>query len=356
MTVDPVQAPVLRDKAFLLLLVAVSLAFAWVLLPFFSAVFWATVLAVLFAPLYRYLFDALGQRRTLAALLTECVVVLMAILPTVLIAALITQEAAGIIARLRSGELDVNRFFHEVMAALPAWATGFLDRLGLADLSSLEAKLSSGLMRGAQFLAQNAFNVGQNTLEFVVSFFIMLYLLFFLLRDGRQLARRIRDAVPLRNDLLQTLSRRFTDVIRATVKGNLVVAAVQGLLGGLIFWYDDIHAPVLWGVVMAFVSLLPAGSGVVWAPVAIYLIATGSVLKGILLIVYGMLVIGLVDNFLRPILVGKGTRMPDYVVLISTLGGLAIFGMNGFVIGPMIAAMFIAAWHIVATSDMNAGD
>src|SRR5205823_5559979 len=126
--------------------------------------------------------------------------------------------------------------------------------------------------------------------------------------------------------------------------------AVQGLLGGLIFWFFHIHAPVLWGVLMAFLSMLPAvGAALVWLPVALYLIATGAVWKGVVLIVFGTLVIGLVDNLLRPILVGKDARMPDYVVLVSTLGGMAIFGLNGFVIGPVVAAMFMAAWHIVAT-------
>jgi len=272
------------------------------------------------------------------------------ILPTTSIAALLAQEAMSVYSKMKSGQVDLNRFFQQALGALPQWATSLLDGLGLASLGSLQDKVSGGLMKGFQFLAENAFNVGQNTLDFVVSLFIMLYLLFFLLRDGGRLSRQIRDAIPLRNDLLQMLSRRFADVIRATVKGNLVVAAVQGFFGGLIFWFFDIHASVLWGVLMAFLSLLPAGSGVIWLPVALYLIATGAIWKGVVLIVYGVLVIGVVDNFLRPILVGKGTRMPDYVVLISTLGGLAIFGINGFVIGPVIAAMFMAAWHIVATS------
>jgi predicted PurR-regulated permease PerM len=125
------------------------------------------------------------------------------------------------------------------------------------------------------------------------------------------------------------------------------VAALQGALGGLIFWILGIPAPVLWGVVMAFVSLLPAvGAALVWLPVAIYMLGTGAVWQGVVLIAFGALVIGLVDTVLRPFLVGLDTRMPDYVVLISTLGGIAVFGANGLVIGPVIAAMFIATWDI----------
>ena len=139
-------------------------------------------------------------------------------------------------------------------------------------------------------------------------------------------------------------------VVRATVKGNVVVAAVQGALGGLAFWTLGVHAPILWAVVMGFLSLLPAiGAALIWAPVAIYLLAVGHVWQGIALILFSTFVIGLIDNMLRPILVGKDTQLPDYVILVSTLGGLAVIGINGFVIGPLIAAMFVAAWQLLAT-------
>jgi predicted PurR-regulated permease PerM len=172
-----------------------------------------------------------------------------------------------------------------------------------------------------------------------------------LLRDEDALSKRVKSAIPLRPEQLNALLLKFTVVIRATVKGDLLVALLQGALGGLIFWFLGITASLLWAVLMAFLSLLPAiGADLVWAPVAIYLLATGSVWQGVVLIAYGALVIGLVDNFLRPILVGKDTKMPDYVVLISTLGGIEAFGLNGFVIGPVIAAMFIAVWDIFSAS------
>jgi predicted PurR-regulated permease PerM len=144
---------------------------------------------------------------------------------------------------------------------------------------------------------------------------------------------------------------RFTTVIRATVKGTVVVAAVQGALGGLMFWLLGIQASLLWGAVMAILSLLPAvGAALIWVPTSLYLLATGGVWQGVALIAYGVFVISTVDNFLRPLLVGKDTRMPDYLVLVSTLGGLAVFGVNGLVIGPVIAAMFIVAWDLFRTS------
>jgi predicted PurR-regulated permease PerM len=257
---------------------------------------------------------------------------------------------------MQSGELSFSRYLQQVQAVLPSWLTGLLDRLGLSTLGSVQEKLSAGLSKGLQFLAAQAFSVGQNTFEFVVSFFIMLYLLFFLLRDGAELSSRIKDAIPLREDLLRNLSGKFTNVIRATIKGNIVVAVLQGALGGLIFWLLGIHAPLLWAVVMAFLSLLPAvGTALVWLPVAVYFLLTGATWQGVVLIAYGVLVIGLVDNVVRPLLVGKDTKMPDYVVLISTLGGMAIFGLNGFVIGPVIAAMFMAAWGISSASTTEPG-
>src|SRR5690606_4608504 len=170
-----------------------------------------------------------------------------------------------------------------------------------------------------------AVSVGQSTLDFIVALGVMLYLTFFLLRDGAGLSRRIKDAIPLRPAQRDALTEKFTVVVRATVKGSVLVAALQGFLGGLIFWLLGVAAPVLWGVVMAFFALLPAvGASIIWLPVALYLLVSGSVWKAVILIVYGMLVIGLVDNLLRPILVGKSTKMPDYVVLISTLGGISV--------------------------------
>lgn len=119
------------------------------------------------------------------------------------------------------------------------------------------------------------------------------------------------------------------------------------MLGGLIFWFLEIPSPLLWAVLMALLSLLPAvGAAIVWGPVALYFLLSGAIWQGVLLGLYGVFVIGLVDNVLRPILVGKDTRMPDYLILISTLGGLAIFGLNGFVIGPLIAALFISSWDL----------
>ncbi len=339
----------LEDKVFLLLLVVVSLAFFWVLWPFYGAVFWGAIFALMFTPLFLRLLRAMKGRRTLAALATVAIILVLVILPLGLIVASLVQEASSVYQRMQSGEFSLSVYFQQVYAALPAWVTGLLDRFGLRSTGLILERVSASLAKGSQFLVTQAVSIGQNAFDVVVSFFVMLYLLFFLLRDGAALAQRIEKSVPLEAGIKLNLAGKFVTVIRATVKGNVLVAALQGTLGGLIFWLLGIHAPVLWGTLMAFLSLLPAvGAALVWGPVAIYFLVTGAIWQGLVLTAFGVLVIGLVDNILRPVLVGKDTKMPDYVVLVSTLGGMAIFGLNGFVIGPVIAAMFIAAWDLFA--------
>lgn len=339
----------LENKTFLLLLLLVTLAFFWVLWPFYGAVFWGAIFALMFSPLFLRLLRKMPKKRTLAAVLTVSIILVLVILPVGFISALLAQEAASVYQRVQSGELSVSRYFQQVFDALPAWTTGLLERSGMNNLGLIQARISESLTKGGQFIATQALDIGQNAFDFFVSFFIMLYLLFFFLRDGSALSRRIREAIPLEADIKRNLFSKFTTVIRATVKGNIAVAMLQGALGGLIFWILGIHAPVLWGTLMAFLSLLPAvGAALVWIPVAIYFLATGAVWQGVVLIAFGVLVIGLVDNILRPVLVGKDTKMPDYVVLVSTIGGMSLFGLNGFVIGPVIAAMFMAAWDIFA--------
>jgi predicted PurR-regulated permease PerM len=338
-----------EDKAFNWLLVAVSVAFAIIIWPLFGAVLWAVVFAIVCAPLFRWLRRAFGGRGSLAAATTLVLILVVVIVPTILITASIVREASALYERIKSGGL--GNYVQGLFDLLPAWVTRLLEQLGMPDIQSVQSRITESLAQASQFMAVQALNVGQNTLEFIVSLGVMLYLLFFLLRDGEALYARLRGALPLRADRQRPLFEKFTVVVRATVKGNVVVAIIQGMLGGLIFWILGIHGAVMWAVVMALLSLLPAiGTALVWLPVALYFLATGAMWSGVILILFGVFVIGLVDNALRPMLVGKDTKMPDFLVLVSTLGGIAVFGPNGFVIGPLIAALFIAAWDLFAAS------
>jgi len=334
-------------RFFVLLLVTVSLAFGWILLPFYGAVFWAVVLAILFMPIQRRLLRRLGERRNLSAVLTTTSCLLLVVLPVGITGTLLIRQGTALYKRIESGELDLNAMLDRFNAALPARLRDALDGFGFGDWASIREQLVNAARQGSELMAGKALSIGQDTFGFLVAFFVMLYLLFFLLRDGQQLLEKIRRAIPLSEPHKRRLLDKFTQVVRATVKGNLVVALIQGMLGGAIFAVLGIPGALLWGVLMVLLSLLPAvGAGLVWAPVALYFMMSGEVTKAVVLTAFGVLVIGLVDNLLRPILVGKDTRMPDYLVLISTLGGLALFGLNGFVIGPLIAALFISTWSI----------
>ncbi|MFN3547315.1 MAG: AI-2E family transporter [Mesorhizobium sp.] len=339
----------MEDQAFLWLLLAITVAFGYVVWPYFGAILWGVIAATLFLPVHRRLTGIMRGRSGLAAVTTVVLTVLLVILPLILIASSLAVQATALYTSLQSGRLDIGQFLKNFADAAPDWLMDLLDTFELTNLDAVR----NGLSRFLQAVVARALVVGQSTFEFLVSLGVMLYLLFFLLRDGARLTQKLKKAIPLREAQRDALLERFAVVAQAIIRGTLLVAAIQGALGGLIFWALGIHAPVLWAVLMAFLSLLPAvGSSIVWFPVAVHLLLSGSIWQGLVLILFGFLVISLVDNLLRPFLIGKSTSIPDYVVLISTLGGISVFGLNGFVIGPMLAAMFIAVWSIFdATRD-----
>lgn len=338
----------LENRSFLLLVALVTGAFAWIIWPFFGAVLWALVATIIFAPMYRRLVAAWGGRRNRAALLTLLAIIALVIVPAGLITFFLLEEASSIYAQVEAGKIDFGRYFVQIHDQLPAWARGMLDRFGLTDIFAVREKIVAGLTNSFRTLAGKAFTIGQSAFGFVMTLGLMLYLTFFLLRDGEALAARLGRAVPIAPEPRHELAEKFVAVIRATIKGSVVVAILQGAIGGIVFWALGIQGALLWGVLMAFLSLLPAiGTALVWAPVAFYLLVTGEIWQGAVLVFCGVFVIGMVDNVLRPILVGRDLRMPDYVVLISTLGGIEVFGFNGFVVGPVIAALFMAVWDIL---------
>lgn len=341
-----------EHRAFLGLVGLATLAFAWVLLPFLGAVFWAVVIAIVFYPLYQRLLALLNNRPGLASLATVVIVLLIVIIPLLLIAVAIIQEATTLVANIQSEDMALQDILQTVLAVLPQWSKSILTRLGLTDLEAIQASIASALSGWVQAIAPRVFSIGQSAVNVFISLFAMLYLTFFLFRDGKTLMGHLKAAAPFRAALKDALLARFTLVVRATVKGDILVAMVQGGLGGLGFWVLGIHATILWTVLMSFLALLPLfGAALVWLPFAIYFLATGAILQGVGLLAYGVLVVGLVDNFMRPFLVGQATKIPEFVVLISTLGGVATFGLQGFITGPVVAAMFIAVWTTFLARD-----
>ena len=284
-------------------------------------------------------------RRNTAALLTVFLAILIAFIPLSLITASLAREGVGLYERVQSGQLNLGMYADHVFNNLPPFIKEILEKFQITDVFGIRDKLMVVFNNASRLLANELVQLSQNTFSFIISMGIMVYLLFFLLRDGSSIQNNFKRLVPLSYDHKVHLFEKFITVVRATVKGNLLVAIVQGALGGFIFSLLGIQGALLWGVIMAFLSLLPAiGAAIIWFPVAIYFLVSGDYWEGAALIVYGFFVIGLADNILRPILVGKDTKLPDYLVLITTLGGLTAFGINGFVIGPLLAALFIAFW------------
>ncbi|PLK71810.1 AI-2E family transporter [Rhizobium sp. TH135] len=345
----------IQRASFYVLLVVVTVAFLWLLVPYYTAVLWAVILAILFFPLHKRLERFLGGRSTIAALLTVLLCICLVILPALALLASLVQEGTSLYQRVSSNEIDLNAHLLRLQSVLPTFVDDWLNSLKLGGFSELWAKLSSGVMEAGQSIAGGVLSFGQNTLQFFISMGLMLYLLFFLFRDGASLGRMMRHSIPLSDDYTRQFLDKFAAVVRATVRGNVIIAIIQGTIGGISFWALGIEAALLWGVVMTFLSMLPAvGAAIVWIPAAIWLFLVGAWIKGIIMVVIGSLVIGLVDNLLRPPLVGQGARLPDYVVLISTVGGISLFGISGFVIGPLIAALFISAWSLFTQQQTQA--
>lgn len=342
--------------AFLLALVAIaSLAFLWLVAPFSGAILWAVIAAVLFEPLHARLLRSMPGHRNGVALLTLLVIIVVVVVPATLLGAALLREATAFFARINSGDIDLGRFFAETRANLPAWARSWLTDMGLDDVGGLRAKLSQGFAGSFQLVAAQVLSVGQGAFGFFLALGVMLYVTFFLLRDGHELAVRVERAIPLLPHQRAVLIAKFVAVIRATIKGGVIVAIIQGTTGGLVFWALGLPGALLWGVAMGVFSLFPAvGTGLIWVPVTIYLLATGAIWQAAVLGACGFFVISGIDNVVRPILVGRDARMPDYVVLVATLGGFELIGFNGFVVGPVIAALFMAVWSIFSDAQAHA--
>ncbi len=330
---------------FFTLLVVVSLAFLGLLNAFIIPAFWAITFAILFEPLCDRIAAALGGRGSLASVLTIIVILIAVILPLIVLAVIVTDEVTLLIAALEAGNLDIGapvRWARETAPILFEAAA----RIGL-DPDGIRGSLSNVALTSGQWFASNLLRIGQNAVTFFVMLMLMIYLLYFFLRDGHTIVDRMVQILPLGDVRERQLFARFAEVVRATVKGTFLIGTVQGLIGGIAFAILGLRGAVLWGVMMALLSLLPAvGAALVWVPAAIYLVTTGEYVSGIVLVLIGVLVIGLADNLLRPVLVGRDIGMPDYMILLATLGGLAMFGMSGIVIGPLIAALFITLWEM----------
>jgi len=317
----------------------IVLYLSWLMLqPFIEVLAWAAVLVIVFYPLHKRLVER-TKRPGWSALLSTLVVILTILIPLALITAAIVNEVAGATQNLQSNVeafLDPNS---PTTGRLWRWLGQYVDIERLRSQEFIVERLRN--LSGQ--IAGRTLNVATGLLGIIVEIFFVIFTMYYLFRDGERIRGALRDALPLEASQSHEIFLRTRDVISASVYGVLVIAAIQGALGGLAFWFLGLPSPLVWGVVMMFMSLIPVlGSFIVWIPAAIYLLATGEIWQGVVLIVWGALVIGSVDNFLRPKLVGEKTRLHELLIFFSVLGGLQVFGVLGLVLGPVVVAVALA--------------
>ena len=337
----------LERGGFLLFLALVTLALVVVILPFAQPLLWATLAAIMFQPVYAAILRMIGDRPSSAAGLTLLLITIAVLLPAFFIGSIIVEQAIAVFVAFRDGQIDVAAWFNQIHDALPRPMQRSMDNSGFANLDGFLARAQDFARESSGLIASTALAFTGSALGFVLALGVGLYASYFLLRDGREIGEAVVSALPMERRVADDLADKFLQIVRATIKGSVVVGLVQGALGAITFWIVDMPSALLFGLLMAVFSLLPAvGPAIVWGPVAIYLLATGAIWEGIVVIASGVAVIGLADNLLRPILVGRDTGIPDWLVLVTTLSGIGLLGLSGIVVGPLVAGLFLASWTI----------
>lgn len=320
--------------------------------PFLTPITWAIVLSILFYPLYTFMLKLLHQRAITSAFVL-CLIVLLILGPFSYLTFLLVKELTVLSDTLASGKLDAikNLLQHPSAMALIERVTSLLnlrvnelDQAVMDQISRLGKELIGGLTRGIREILTVAFH-----------FIIMAFSIFFFLKDGPTLFKKVREYLPFSENQKERLEQRVRDLIISTIYGGVIVALVQGTLGGIAFAIVGITSPILWGAMMALASFLPvAGPFIIWAPAAIYLLAEGAIFRGILLAVMGALGISLIDNLLRPLIIGNRTKMPYLAIFFSVLGGIRLFGIIGFIMGPMVLVLFLSVIEIFRSMEESA--
>lgn len=310
-----------------------------ILIPFASSILWAIVLVIIFQPLYRRLLQWLGGKSGLTALLLTITVIAAVMVPAILCGWVLTQEAASF---YQAAERLYQQQGVAGIASHPAVIAGraFWDRVSLlfkplgVDLNAL---LLGGLSAVSSFIVDNLKGIALNLLSFTVNFFLTAFTFFFLLRDGEAIVSGLQTLLPLERKHAEVLFSRLYNAVSAVVRGTLVTALAQGILGGVGYWTFGIPYPIFLGLATALFSLLPVGgSGLIWIPAASYLFLEGSWIRGLFLLAWSAVVVSTADNVLKPALISGGTNLPTLFLFFGMLGGLQVFGLLGFILGPVL--------------------
>lgn len=338
----------LQQAGFLLILAAVSLMTLVIVWPFFSPLLWAALAAILFQPLYQWVLRRLGGRRNLAASVTLLVIFFVVLVPALYIISLVIEEAIALINNLQQNPINLAAQYQRLHEMLPPQVQKFIDDSGWTNTAVAQQRLQEFLRESSGVIASNAVSIGGGALSFVLSFVIGLYVVYFLLRDGQKIGEIILQSAPIERSIADRLADRFLRIVRATIKGTGLVGLIQGTVGGVMLAIAGVPSAFLLGVVMVILAIIPVvGTTLVWGPAGIWLMATGSFWTGLGVLVFGFVVISNIDNVLRPVFVGRDTGIPDWIILVTTLGGIALAGFSGVVIGPLVGGLFLACWSIL---------
>ena len=329
---------------FLMILVGITLMVFYVLKPFIVPFVLAAVLANLFYFMYEGFLKITFRSKGISSALTCLIIALIIIVPITSVSFLVVSEAQETIAHFSQDIGPGKSVIERTVRNISSWpVTKLIGGTRILNDETIVSIIKS--------FSQNALLVFQGvysgTVSFVFVIFIMFFSLFYLFIDGKDFVRRIMKISPMRDRYEQVLIDKFSSIARATLKGTSLVAVFQGFLGGVLFWSTGVVSPVLLGILMTFASMIPSfGSGLVWLPVGIIMLLFGNIFEGLIILAVGALLISTIDNIIKPKLVGRDTQIHPLFILLSTLGGIIIFGLSGFIIGPIIIALFVALWEI----------
>jgi predicted PurR-regulated permease PerM len=332
-----------RNYFFFGLLGLITILFLYLLKPFFYPIFWAAVIASLFRPLFTRLNKKISHPN-LSTIIVILIILVIIILPSFLIGSILFTEAMTLYTSFEEGKTPIKDYIKKIPDVIRQ--NQYAQRLHINE-TFLVDKLS-GIVRGvADYIFTGLKGLTQNTLLFFAMFLVMLYTLFFFIRDGEKILKKAYGLFPLGEKLEKMLYEKFTSAAQATLKGNLIIAFIQGSLGGLVFYFVGIQGALIWWILMVFLAVIPGvGCSFIWLPAAIAMLATNHIWEGITILLAGTLVISTIDNILRPVLVGRDIQLHPLLIFFSTLGGIVLFGFSGFVIGPIIAALFFSFWEM----------
>lgn len=328
----------------ILLAVAISIIFFSMISGFLMAILMAAIFSGLLHPLYIKMLNRFKGKKMLSGLLTLLVFFFIVLIPVAGLMAVLVEQALNASSTLgpliREELSQPNELLHTIQS-LPVVHRIFPDSQSLAD--ALEK-----LVQGAGgFVVSNLSNVTTGAVNFIFQFFIMIFTMYYFLVYGKEYLGKVLFSLPLNSRDEKRLLDKFTSVTRATLKGTFIIGAIQGAMGGTAMWIAGIPNTLFWGVIMAVFAVIPAiGPAIIWLPASLFLFVTGSTTAAIGLFLFGAIAVSNIDNLLRPRLVGREAQLPDLMILFGTLGGLALFGAIGIIVGPIIAALFVTIWDI----------